>query len=91
MDYAAKCRLIRLVEEEEPIWNTGIEDYTRIDKKTASWNRVYKEMIASGFNGGSRPVLSSGFSQKTRAAVVLKSSFPLLPVVVYLNVCSFVV
>ncbi|VDL69641.1 unnamed protein product [Nippostrongylus brasiliensis] len=52
MDYLAKCRLIRLVEEEEPIWNTGIDDYARLDKKNASWNRIHKEMIESGFNGG---------------------------------------
>ncbi|KAK6026620.1 hypothetical protein OSTOST_07396, partial [Ostertagia ostertagi] len=52
MDYSAKCRLIRLIEEEEPIWNTGIDDYSRLDKKNASWNRVHKQMLECGFNGG---------------------------------------
>ncbi|XGW20268.1 hypothetical protein V3C99_003799 [Haemonchus contortus] len=52
MDYSAKCRLIRLIEEEEPIWNTGSDDYSRLDKKNASWNRVHKEMLECGFNGG---------------------------------------
>ncbi|KAK5983929.1 MADF domain-containing protein [Trichostrongylus colubriformis] len=52
MDYSAKCRLIRLIEEEEPIWNNAIEDYGRLDKKNASWNRVHKEMLECGFNGG---------------------------------------
>ncbi|KJH50593.1 hypothetical protein DICVIV_03267 [Dictyocaulus viviparus] len=47
MDYPTKCHLIKLVEEEESIWNTGIEDYARLDKKNESWNRIYKEMTTN--------------------------------------------
>ncbi|RCN45924.1 hypothetical protein ANCCAN_08089 [Ancylostoma caninum] len=52
MDYAAKCQLISLVEEEECIWNTSIEDYARLDKKNASWNRIHAEMAQNGYTGG---------------------------------------
>ncbi|KAJ1362752.1 hypothetical protein KIN20_022418 [Parelaphostrongylus tenuis] len=52
MDYPTKCHLIKLVEEEESIWNTGIEDYARLDKKNESWNRIYNEMTENyNFNG----------------------------------------
>ncbi|VDM52388.1 unnamed protein product [Angiostrongylus costaricensis] len=52
MDYPTKCHLIKLVEEEESIWNTGIEDYARLDKKNESWNRIYKEMTENyNFSG----------------------------------------
>ncbi|CAJ0593506.1 unnamed protein product [Cylicocyclus nassatus] len=52
MDYAAKCQLISLVEEEECIWNTNIDDYSRLDKKNASWNRIHAEMAQNGYSGG---------------------------------------
>uniref|UniRef100_A0A158PAQ5 MADF domain-containing protein n=1 Tax=Angiostrongylus cantonensis TaxID=6313 RepID=A0A158PAQ5_ANGCA len=52
MDYPTKCHLIKLVEEEESIWNTGVEDYARLDKKNESWNRIYKEMTENyNFSG----------------------------------------
>ncbi|KHJ97384.1 hypothetical protein OESDEN_02632 [Oesophagostomum dentatum] len=52
MDFAAKCQLISLVEEEECIWNPSIEDYSRLDKKNASWNRIHAAMAENGYSGG---------------------------------------
>ncbi|KAK6051407.1 hypothetical protein COOONC_11089 [Cooperia oncophora] len=47
-----KREFIRLIREEEMLWNTDCRDYYRLDKKNLAWSRILTALERKGFRGG---------------------------------------